>query len=257
MTLNIINNTNKISNKPKLKKSLLLHYSIFSDTTALKHSKPVLNIKPWSKQDWIEYFSVCGAVLALGLAISPSIGLGIAIGIANLIIKIIIISNLDNILSRSENSNSKYSNLLALHPYYVSFGGPILEECFFRGLLQPLLLSLISHLAPSLASTIFLSSGVSIAAIIAISITAIGFGLIHLLNSHPNSDIQAITCTISGLIYGLISLQYGLAATVAAHITNNMIVTICVALNLTDKIDNINIEQIETELGARPQLALA
>ena len=47
------------------------------------------------------------------------------------------------------------------------------------------------------------------------------FGLIHAFNDHKNAHIQAMCATVAGILFGITAAQFGLAASIAAHMVNN------------------------------------
>ncbi|NGX35729.1 MAG: hypothetical protein K1000chlam1_00562 [Candidatus Anoxychlamydiales bacterium] len=88
---------------------------------------------------------------------------------------------------------------------------PIIEELIFRGAIQSLIKNTIIY---------FLPIYIKIAAKIAIIICGILFGLAHF----KQSKWQALHAGINGcFVYGPLMEKYGLLTSIAAHITNNIL----------------------------------
>jgi membrane protease YdiL (CAAX protease family) len=112
-------------------------------------------------------------------------------------------------------------------PLTVTLFAPIMEELFFRGIIQPLLLASILTLFPQLTGVVLFGT-FSAAGICAVAITAALFGAVHLTNQKKNDAYhQAFNATFGGVVYGLLSLQFNLFTSIAAHVINN---TVCITL---------------------------
>ncbi len=92
---------------------------------------------------------------------------------------------------------------------YCILRGPIIEELIFRGGLQ----SLIKYII-----TCFLPNYVKISAKIAIIVSGIIFGLMHINNSKKNAFLAGIS---GCLILGPLMEKYGIFTSIASHITGN------------------------------------
>lgn len=103
---------------------------------------------------------------------------------------------------------------------FVTLILPILEEIEFRGVLQPILNKTIN----TISNECFY--GVPIAAIASILATSLCFGYIHKDNDLNRKDIITVSATVAGIALGVISLKWGLAGSIAAHIMHNT-VTMC------------------------------
>jgi membrane protease YdiL (CAAX protease family) len=173
-------------------------------------------------KNWIYLVPTIGAV-ALCVFLAPATApIGIAIGVV-----IFSVSGLAALVLKvthllDEDPDSEYQKTLLEHPILATLVAPILEEGFFRGLMQPLAARAILFIAPA-AAALYLGTGLSIAVTISIVATAAIFGLAHCFNSHKNSHIQALTATCGGIALGLLTVQFGLAAAIAAHMVNNTI----------------------------------
>jgi membrane protease YdiL (CAAX protease family) len=97
---------------------------------------------------------------------------------------------------------------------------PTLEEIFFRGLIQPLAEMSLAYALPAVTVEIF-GATLTLAAIVAITTTALIFGLAHLYNSRPGSNIQAIHAAIGSIALSLLAVRVGLAASIAMHVVHN------------------------------------
>lgn len=108
---------------------------------------------------------------------------------------------------------------------------PFTEEWVFRVFLQQLLLQpIIEYVLPVLTVTL---AGAELPLAVAVSIvaTAILFGLVHLPDDQPY--LRVFTVSISGILYGYLAYQYGIAASIVAHMTHN----VC-ALGITEPMWN-------------------
>jgi hypothetical protein len=172
------------------------------------------------------------AAIAVGAIFIPHFGLGLAVGTADLVVSMIGFTLLDRsgILPRTEEKNSKYQQALRDALLEVSVFGPIAEEGVFRGIIQPLLTRTIQILLPA-AAVAFFGTPLSIAVFISVVASSILFGAAHYMNPHKNAHIQAISATVGGLVYGFLSAQFGIGASMAAHIANNTLVSMIVALS--------------------------
>ncbi len=204
--------------------SAVLPHSLGATSTSTK-ANPIANDANKSP-DWTYLVPVIG-ILALGILLFPSsVPIGMAVGAATLIgsVAITLISTclkLDVKDDKEENKNLSFSEKLA-----ATVAAPILEEGFFRGILQPLAIRAIVFIVPA-ASAAFLGTGLSVAVLVSVVATAILFGLVHLTNDHKNTHIQAFSATKSGIVYGFLAVYLGLPAAIAAHmIHNTLIVTV-------------------------------
>lgn len=84
-----------------------------------------------------------------------------------------------------------------------------------------LLLAVLAINLPPLISIAMFGASINAASLGVVCVTAILFGAIHLPNEHQNAPVQAMVATLSGVIFGLLALQYGLWVPIAAHIMNN------------------------------------
>jgi len=185
---------------------VLCHYSFFPPAPPAPLN--VVQLKYW--QDIL----TTSAVMAIGAIFIPYFALGLAIGLFYVsFIKPLIRALVLMVMEPNETAQAKEvrENILL-----ATLIGPVLEEVLFRGLLQPVLLFGMASLFPQLAG---------LAAVIAVLIAGVAFGLAHLGNKHPNSHIQAALCVFSGIFYGIVALQFGLGASIAIHMLNNTLLT--------------------------------
>jgi membrane protease YdiL (CAAX protease family) len=172
--------------------------------------------------NWLYLVPTIG-VLALGVIFAPStvpIGIGVGVGVFAVTALTLIILKVCNLVA--EDDDSEFEKDVLKYPLFGTLGAPFLEEGIFRGLLQPLATRAILFIAPAAAAA-FLGTGLSIAVVVSIVGTAAIFGFLHVFNDHKNSHIQAFTCTLQGIAFGVLAAQFGLPAAIAAHVVNNTI----------------------------------
>ncbi len=112
--------------------------------------------------------------------------------------------------------NSEYDRHVRKSLLAVSLFGPIAEEGIFRGLIQPLVTKSIQILVPAATAALF-GTGLSVATVVSIVATSVFFGAAHYFNPHKNAHIQAVSAALGGLTLGLLSAQFGIGASIAAH----------------------------------------
>jgi len=171
------------------------------------------------------------SAIAIGSIFIPHFAFGLGVGAIKLVATIIshVILDRSGILPRVEEKNSKYSEAIRSALLSVSIFGPIVEEGVFRGFLQPVLTNAVQILIPAAAAALF-GPTLSVAVIVSVVATSVLFGAAHLFNSHKNAHIQAISSTVAGLIYGFLTVQFGIGAAMAAHIANNTIASCFISL---------------------------
>jgi hypothetical protein len=100
--------------------------------------------------------------------------------------------------------------------------------------MQPSLVGATLHLVPATSAALFgpLFSVATTASIVA---SGIIFGAIHYLNSHKAALQQAVAATIKGVALGILAVQFGFFAAVAAHLANNTICAIMIMSEPSDK----------------------
>jgi membrane protease YdiL (CAAX protease family) len=130
----------------------------------------------------------------------------------------------------SDKFNSDMLHLIK--PMYRTIIAPLVEELLFRGSI-PLLSHAIVYLIPNASAILFGPFNVSV--VISIVATSILFGFGH--DNWPTFKI------IGGLVFGILAVNFGLAAAVGAHMMNNTIVISPGYLLVGDKIVNKNISE--------------
>jgi membrane protease YdiL (CAAX protease family) len=174
-------------------------------------------------KNWIYLIPTIGA-LALCVFLAPTTApIGIAAGVTIFSVNALatLVLKVTNLLA--EDPDNEYRKTLLEYPILTTLIGPILEEGFFRGLIQPLTTRAILFIAPAAAAALYVGTGLSVAVTISIVATAAIFGLAHAFNEHKNSHIQAVLSTAGGIAFGLLAAQFGLAAAIVAHMVNNTI----------------------------------
>lgn len=188
-------------------------------------SKPawdVIRENASNPMNWLYLVPTIG-VLALGVLFAPStvpIGIGVGAGVFVLSAVTLIVLKVCNLVA--DDPDSEYEKDIIKFPLSATLLAPFLEEGIFRGLLQPLATRAILFIVPAAAAA-FLGTGLSIAVTVSIVGTAAIFGFVHVFNDHKNSHIQAFSCTLAGIAFGVVAAQFGLPAAIAAHIVNNTI----------------------------------
>lgn len=170
-------------------------------------------------EKWYYLVPVIAAV-ALSSLYVPNVALGLAVGTALSVTVNVAMQALTALNVLESDNNSSYLEMVQLSPLLYSLVLPVGEELVFRGVLQPLMSRAIVWIAPAAAAT-FLGTPLSIATGVSIVATAAIFGLIHLFNEHENAPAQAVFSTLSGIALGVVAAQFGLGASIAAHIANN------------------------------------
>jgi membrane protease YdiL (CAAX protease family) len=173
---------------------------------------------------WLYLIPTVGAI-AVGIFFAPNFALGLAAGGAMFMGASIVLLTLNALGVIKEDPNNEYEQILDRFPLLGTLAAPLGEELVFRGALQPLLTRAVVFLAPTAAAA-FLGTGLSIAAAVSIAVTATLFGLIHISNLHANSHIQAVIAAVQGVALGIIAVQFGLAASIAAHMAVNTLASL-------------------------------
>jgi len=172
--------------------------------------------------NWLYLIPTIGAVV-IGTLFAPNFLLGMAAGVAIGFTAIIITKALATLgIFKTEGKNSEYMKQLFAFPLLGTLIAPVAEELVFRGGIQPLLTRTLIWLVPT-TTAIFAGTGLSIAAAVSIVATAAIFGFAHIFNQHQNSHIQAIITAVEGVAFGILAAQFGLGASIAAHLTINTI----------------------------------
>lgn len=186
-----------------------------------------------SPADW-SYLIPVMCVAGIGSACIPYFALGLAVGAVDFMVQIVISILFFSKESEEDREKTKeYSEMIQKNTLYATLWGPVIEEGLFRGVLQPGLMLAFILINPSLAVLPFLATGLSLAAAAAIACTSLIFGLLHLTSSKDNDDYRhAVMTTMGGVVLGVLAIQFGLLAAVAAHIIFN---TLAVSLAMLGK----------------------
>lgn len=209
---------------------------------------------------WLELLPAV-AVMGLGILYAPNFAIGLVIGVLEYTIGILIILSAQAIFPLVSDKNSQYSIKVMNDLILATLLAPIYEELLFRGALQPLLIAAISWLAPVASTALLFGTGLTVAAMLSIFVTSIIFGAMHISNRHVGSYRQAALCFIAGIVDGVVAIQYGLVASIAAHIINNTLAITLAALLITlgtflSGIQNKNENQNQTSIISQDPIFL-
>lgn len=178
---------------------------------------------PSPSEKWF-YLVPTITVIALGGMFLPNFAIGLAVGVVKIAATMALTLALRVLgMFKDSEEESEYHRDVQENPLSTTLFGPYLEECIFRGVLLPMIARIALRILPFAAAP-FLGTGMLVATAIGIGGSAIAFGAVHAFNPHPNANLQASICTISGIVYGILWANCGLVATIAAHILNNTIV---------------------------------
>lgn len=103
----------------------------------------------------------------------------------------------------------------------VCIKGPIIEEIQFRLGLQGVLRYLAKRVFPTASIHLFSLKPIPLAPVVAVVLASGLFGLSHLISPRSDRKVQVYFATISGLVLGILMMNFGLAAAIGAHIANN------------------------------------
>ena len=161
----------------------------------------------------------------VGVIFLPHFTLGLAIGLCELLLSLAIHFIVSKLFLFSTPDQREYLEVLTKHPLLATLCAPIVEECLFRGILQPLLIGGLLLCFPQFPLVVICA--------LAVSLTAVLFGAAHLSNAKEgNAYTQAIITTIAGVVFGIIALQFGLFAAIAAHMMANTVAITGLMLSL-------------------------
>lgn len=113
----------------------------------------------------------------------------------------------------------RYSQFLTFNNIVLK--APVIEEIIFRGVLQPAMTSILSHVLAPYKVRVWNEHTLPLANVI--SAVAIGafFGAVHIYNRIGIG--QVIGASVGGLILGFLREHKGLGSCVVAHMVNNAI----------------------------------
>ncbi len=204
----------------------------------------------WTPETWLGLLPAV-AVMGLGILFAPNFAIGLVIGVLQCTIGNLISLAAQAIFPLARDKNDRYLIDVLNNTIITTLYGPILEETLFRGALQPLLIAAISWLAPVAATALLFGIGLTVAAMLSIFVTSIIFGAMHISNEHKGSYRQAAICFIGGIVFGAVAMQYGLVASIAAHIINNTL-AITLAAFLSG-VQNENETQTQTSINSQDE----
>lgn len=162
------------------------------------------------------------ATIGAGLAFPETVGIGIGVGLLELGITSPIFEKLGRFFPKSKDDSDteddQYTYFALKNPFQPCVQGPITEECIFRFCLQ-------DHLFPALLEGMGGHSGSM--PYLSIFATSCLFGRLHLANGNSKYFyMQSVEATISGMVYGWLYYRYGFASALAAHMSQNIMITL-------------------------------
>ena len=180
----------------------------------------VTSTPPVQKQTYIDArslgLSASLACFCSGHMYVPNFPMGLSVGVANLIINSILRYFVETVaplpVEESECAAKYKENIL-----HSTVLGPIVEELIFRGYIT---LTKQWELSAFEETAVLFLHPVTLV----ILISSLCFGAGHLVNQHNRAYRQAAYATLSGMVYGFLALQFGLAVPIAAHMINNFLV---------------------------------
>lgn len=177
--------------------------------------------------DW-SYLLPSLCIIGIGSVTSPYFAFGLAVGVVAFFIQTITLYlaySLGIFSLDSRPNTDEYIEWATNHAFFTAIIGPIIEELIFRGAIQPLCITVIGLINPALLLMPFFSTGLNVAVIAGIVCTSLLFGIGH-LGSSKNHDnyLHAVMATLGGILEGVLAIKFGLVASIAAHIANNLIV---------------------------------
>lgn len=183
------------------------------------------SIIPSTRTEKWSYLTPIIGMLSLGLFFDQQIPIGIAIGFGSCALSYLTVTILSkkhairakDITNSTKTNRRDYYQFSFKNEVISTLVCPIFEELLFRGIVQPCLLQSILFIAPT-ACCAFAKTSFSLNTSMALVSTSVLFGLAHKING---SNIQAISTTISGIMYGILMIRFGIAPAIAAHMTHN------------------------------------
>ena len=163
------------------------------------------------------------AAVALGSLYVPNFAVGLASGAALSAVMHVGNKTLHALKIVKSNSDSSFLKSVKFSPLFASLGLPVIDELVSRGVIQPAFARAIVWIAPAAAAT-FLGTPLSIATGVSIVATATFFSLFDLRNEHKHAPLHAVSSTFSGIAFGVLATQFGLGASIAAHVFYNTVI---------------------------------
>jgi len=172
------------------------------------------------------------AVLSIACLWSRVFLVGAAVGVVNTISSIALTQLLLKQVPPTQ-EDEQYVRLVTESVFKSAVIGPILEEVIFRGVLQPSLRWIVSVWLPDVSLKVAFIPPMALASMISVVATSVLFGFMHLTNNHSYKKFQALHATGIGIVYGVLAANYGLGASIGAHIMSNTILFINAAIART------------------------
>ncbi len=162
------------------------------------------------------------SVIAIGIICSPVFKIGAITGAVTLSITVLSLGLLVSLgLLKKTDGGAYLEKIRKMPACATAVFIPILEEAIFRGGLQRGLTELgkqvLTHKVWQLPLGVYLST----ASLVAIVATSVLFGAVHALNDHEGASQQAFITGFHGFVMGVLAANYGILASIGAHIINN------------------------------------
>ena len=173
---------------------------------------------------------IAGACFLASAGILPAYVLrSCAVAVAAFPVKIAISVIASKVFGIESKEDSEYGDMLKkASPINLCVITPIIEELFFRVIIQGALHAAFSYILPPV-TVVVLGASLPAAALASIVTAGVIFGAVHASNHPDNPDVgvlQAVTCSISGIfVEGMLYHTFGFGASFLAHMVNNTIVT--------------------------------
>lgn len=174
-----------------------------------------------SKEVWQEFIPVISAI-ALGAIYSPAFQLGAMVAPVAWVSWHTISGIFGLIYPSNPVQKSNYiKSLSEMHAFETCVEIPVIEELIFRGLLFDGVKKIAAFVVAERSILFPLGIAMPLTSTIAIAISSLAFGAVHLSNDHNDTARQFLYCTLSGIYFGVMLEYLGILAPIGAHIVNN------------------------------------
>lgn len=161
------------------------------------------------------------AFLGVGATCLPHFALGCAIAAGVFAINFVMARMISAFVKPK--MKQEYLDIIKNRLLLVTLADPILEGLVFQGAILKLSLLLIGLAFPPTLILPFLNTSLSIAATIAIFITAVLYAHMHVYNAEENNHAQVASSFLLSVTCGVLATQFGWLVSLGAHVSNNVI----------------------------------